>query len=540
MSDAYASEGSCGGWLDFGVVRHPLTSSRLVALAIGLIVLFLGVALRVQVLRSPSGWLNADEATMGLMAMDILHGRFPIVLEGQAYSAALESYLFAPFVGFIGAHVVALKLVPIAFWALASILMVGAARRVMGLPAAVLAGALTWLAPGALLVLSTQAYPGYALGLAIVVATLWSLLVSADQAQPDPPKSALVGGLAGLAVYVHPMFLSVVVPGVLVVSMRHYRQFRRWWAPASAAAVAVNIPLIVWNLSNGFRSLENTATHPASYSERLIGFFEGLMPRGLGLMSTSGEWIFSRSLALAAYALVLLLVAAGAVALARRGWSGLVLVAMIVLVWPLMALFSAHGYVLDGRYAIIPLAPMALCIAAAVDEASAFLLRKVRRADQTASGEPVDVEVAAVSVSASNPWRLTAFIAITVGTLWLVLAMTYLDRSVGPAVEDPNGPVTALIDYLDETGFDRVSGSYWVIQRVGYMTGGRIPGAVDPAYYPVRSPRLQHIVETSPFDRVAFVYTPDDEEIFAPADPTQEYRREIVGGFVVYLPAAPG
>jgi hypothetical protein len=510
-----------------------------VALSIGLIVLLLGVALRIQVLRSPSGWLNADEASMGLMAMDILHGHYPVLLEGQAYSAALESFLFAPYVALLGADVVALKLVPIVFWALAALLMFGATREVTTVPGAVLAAAMLWLAPGALLVLSTQSYPGYALGLAVVVATMWSLVVSAGRALPDGRQSAVTGGLAGLAFYVHPMFLSVVVPGLLVASLRHRSHLRRWWGPAVAAAMAVNLPFLAWNATNGFPSLQNAAGIPGSYTERLIGFFADLVPRGLGLMNGAGVWILPRSLASLVYAAILFLVIAGAAALARRGWKGAVIVSTIVFVWPLMALFSAHGYVLDGRYAIIPLAPVTLCIAVAVAEVSTFLVRRMRRTE----GPPAEQALSGAdpkAITSRDSWRLPASIAVVAGAMWLLLTMVYLDRAVGPAVEDPNGPVTALIDYLDETGFDRISGSYWVIQRVEYVTGGRIPGAVDPAYYPVRSPRLQHLVETSPIDRVAFVYTPDDEWIFSPADPTQEYRRAIVGGLVVYLPAAPG
>jgi hypothetical protein len=499
------------------------------ALVVGLAVLFAGLLLRIQVLRSGSGWLNADEAATGIMAMDILHGRFPIVLVGNAYTAVFESYLFAPFIAVFGAHVVPLKLVSVIFWGLASLAMFGAARHVMSRIGAGLAGALVWLAPGALLVLSTLAYAGYSLGLAVVAATLWSLFVIVGGPEPGARQSALSGGLLGLAFYIHPMLLAVVVPGALVVSIRHFRQLRRWWLPAVGAAFAVNIPFLMWNAANGYPSLDIPSNYPGSYGDRLEGFFTGLMPRVLGLLDSPGTWIWGRPAGIAVYSLVLLAVMAGAVVLSRRGWKGAVAVATVTLVWPLMALFSALIYVSDGRYGIVPFVPVILCIAAAIDAATGALSTRASRT------RPIDPEPAPVMESK----RLAGGIAVAAAALWLVLSIPYLDSVVGPAVPDPNASINALVTYLDEEGFDRIAGSYWVIQRVEYMTDGRIPGAATPPH-PVRSPRFQEIVESSPPEEVAHVFTPDDEWVASLPLPIEAYRREIVDGFVVYVPLTEG
>jgi len=87
-----------------------------------------GLALRLWILRTPQGALNADESYTGLQAMEILRGDVPVVFEGQAYTAVLESYVFAPFVWLFGAPIVALKLLPSVLWAVAAVLVHRACR----------------------------------------------------------------------------------------------------------------------------------------------------------------------------------------------------------------------------------------------------------------------------------------------------------------------------------------------------------------------------------------------------------------------------
>ena len=95
----------------------------------------------------------------------------------------LESYVFAPLTPLVGGNVVALKLLFVVIWAVASVLVGVLAARLLGRTAAIVAGALVWISPGALLTVSTLAYPGYALGMA---ATVVVALLAVELADGEP------------------------------------------------------------------------------------------------------------------------------------------------------------------------------------------------------------------------------------------------------------------------------------------------------------------------------------------------------------------
>jgi hypothetical protein len=80
-------------------------------LLVGAVIVWLfGLLIRVHLLRTPLGSLNADEAYTGLQAMSILNGELPVIMGGAGYTAIFDSYFFVPFVWIFGAHVVPLKL----------------------------------------------------------------------------------------------------------------------------------------------------------------------------------------------------------------------------------------------------------------------------------------------------------------------------------------------------------------------------------------------------------------------------------------------
>jgi hypothetical protein len=469
-----------------------------------LAIVAIGLAVRMWVLLSPLGALNADEAFMGLQTRDILRGHLPVVIGGASYTGTTDAFLLAPVIWVFGQHVLILKLMTPVFWAAAAVLSVGAARRVLPDRWALSCGSFVWLAPGALLVVSTRGYPAYGFGLVVVAGALWAGLVLVEQAEPQPWNAAAFGATAGLAFYTHPMFATLVGPFALVVAVRHRRSAQAFWAPAVGAALVVNLPFLVWNARNSWPSLDQPPTAESTYGSRLRGFFTGLLPRDLGVRRQNGEWLLGRPLGALIVLVVLALAAFGVWRTVRASpWSGAALTAPLLMVWPLMAALDNLSFVEDGRYGIIVLPVLAIAVASGVH-------------------------------GLLGAWR-AAWIAVALA--WVLLcAVPFTNAEAGRDLGDPNAQTQALIDAIEREGFDRLAGYYWAILPIEYQSDGRIRVAVAGNPPKVRLPETQRLVESTSPDRLAYLFLP------GPIDPTwvklpvEQYRQVEVAGFVLYLP----
>ena len=478
-----------------------------------LVLLLVGLALRLLVLRSRLGDLNADEAYTGLQSLGVIRdGRFPVVIDGANYSAVLEAYFFAPVVTLLGGSVAGLKLLFICIWAAAAAVTAGAARRLLDGRAALVAGAIVWLAPGALMVLSTRAYVCYALGMTVVAGVVWTTAIVADQATPRVLSSALVGGLAGLAFYIHPIYITVLVPTVAVAAVVHWREWRTWWLPAVAAAVVANIPFIAWNALNGWPSLKSQYFPPGTAAGRFEGFITGLLPRAFGLRSFNGEWIFGRTIGLVLYAVLVAGVVAGCVFMVRgsRRPSRWIVPVVLTTCLPAMALFPHLVYVADGRYGIVPFAFVAIALGGAASHLVGLLPRP----------------------------QATLMLGAVI-TLWAVVTVVpFLRNEKGFERFDANAWQERVIDRLDRAGIDRVAGNYWLALPIEYRSDRSIRVAVAGDPYVVRFPGSQRIVEQTPAEQVAFLFPPGDQPPQLFRLPLDRYRREDLGGVILYLPPA--
>jgi len=493
-------------------MRSPALPAPRVWAAIAAIVA-VGLVLRWWVLRSTFGVLNADEAYSGLQSLGVIRdGRFPIVMDGQSYTAAIEAYVFSPLLVFAGGSIASLKWIFVGVWLAVLFATSGAARHLAGRGAAAFAGVIAWLAPGALLVLSTRSYMGYTLGLAVATGALWATAVLVDQAVPTPKWSAIAGFLAGLAVFVHPIWLTVLVPVMGVAAVVHWRQWRRFWVPAASAAVLANVPFLLWNALNSWPSLLPQLRPPGTYADRLEGFFTGLLPRGFGLRTFDGQWVLGRPLGLAIYGLILGGVVAGCVVLVRSSTrpSRWVVPVALALCFPLMALLPNLVFAADGRYTIIPFAPMACAIGA----------------------------VGAKAVASLSPRRATAAV-VAFAAVWVsVLIVPFMHKQQMFDEGQPNAWIDRVITRLDELGIDRVAGSYWLVLPLEYRSDQRIRTAVAGNPYTIRFPASQQIVGKAPGEEVAFIFPPGPQEAVWFYLPMDEYRQEDLGGVILYLPPA--
>ena len=62
-----------------------------------LLILFLGLILRLPYLIKYHEAINMDEVVIGIMAQDILHGKFPLFYYGQSYMGPIEPLFAALF-----------------------------------------------------------------------------------------------------------------------------------------------------------------------------------------------------------------------------------------------------------------------------------------------------------------------------------------------------------------------------------------------------------------------------------------------------------
>lgn len=479
-------------------LRHVFADPAVAVMAV------VGVLIRVWILLSPQGGMNADEAFMGLQTADILRGNFPIVIGGAAYTGTTDAYILAPVVAVLGQHTLIVKLMSSVLWAVASVLAVGAARRVLSDRWALLGGALVWLTPGALAIVSTRGYPAYGFGLVVVVGTLWAAWALVDQDRPQPLTAGLFGALAGLAFYTHPMFATVAGPVAVVVMVRHRRHGRSFWMPAVAAAAVVNLPFLLWNAKNSWPSLDQPPTEDSTYLGRLRGFFVGLLPRVLGVRRQNGDWTFGRPVGALLVIVVLALAALGAWTVVRLApWRGAVLAAPLVFVWPLMAALNNLTFVDDGRYGIIAFPVLAIAVAAG-----------------------------AQALLAARP---TLWLAVAAGWL-LICSVPFLNAEAGRDLGDPNRQTQELIDAVDQAGFDRVAGYYWAVLPLEYQSGGRIRTAVAGNPYVIRLPDTQRLVDATPPERLAYVFPPGPIDPSWVKLPVDRYQQVPVAGLVLYLP----
>ncbi|HEY1739205.1 MAG TPA: hypothetical protein VGI86_10865, partial [Acidimicrobiia bacterium] len=168
-------------------------------LALSLVLVLGGFVLRAVLLASPIGRLDSDEAIVGLMGLSIGHlHKPPLFYWGQYYGGTIEPMLVAITTRF-SRTALAVKIVPLALSVGAGYTIVRAARRMMPVPQAWLAGALVVAWPGTVW-LSTKERGFYWVTLLLVSIALLVALRLHDARPAWPTRDAvLLGVLCGVA-----------------------------------------------------------------------------------------------------------------------------------------------------------------------------------------------------------------------------------------------------------------------------------------------------------------------------------------------------
>lgn len=490
--------------------EHRRISTR--TMVAGAVVFVVGVVIRWVLFDSPAASINADEAYSRIETYEILRGQFPMVLGGTVYTLPVEAYLYTPFTHlFSGANVVPLKLLSTLSWLGTTVTLFFIGRRLISERVGLIAAALCWITPGALMVLSITAYPAYASGMLVVTLAFLVAITIVDSPSPGPSLrlQLLFGALAGFAFWLHPMFLTVLVPmGAFVLWIVRRRPDAV--LTALGGGVLGCFPFLLWNAVNGWPSLESPVEVPGTYTERLRTFFVDLLPRAFGQRTYDLEW-YDEFWGPVLYVGLLATIAVGLWAIARRGTTRGRAVLFVALgsVFFLMAFLQNLIFANDGRYAMISLPFVLVSLAAGVDA--------------IAGRRP--------------PWRpigvLALVVAIWIGGFFRPANERFLDaRGV-----DPNAQLDEIVDVLDERGINRVYGSYWAVLPVDFAGDNRIVGAVFP-FWPIRFPDRQRIVGATPAEEVAVIYMRVDEDTAYLLMPQDRYERIEIGDRVIYLPLA--
>lgn len=332
--------------------------------AVVVLALAAGVAMRLWVVLGPLGRLNSDEAISGLMASRIAAGDGTTFFWGQHYGGALEAYVLAAVFRVVPGDLLTLLLFPlleaVAIAALTGVLV----RRRSGSAAGWTAAAVVWVFPTAFVWFSTRPMlfyqPTTLLGLGAAYAT--------DRILAGPHSwrwPAALGVFVGLGWWTSPQIVFFAVPCAVVLGYS-LRRRPRPVAVAAAGFLVGAAPWLVANGRSGWASLDPVAGDGGGYLDHLHAQATRGLPMALGLRVPFTEaWIVP------GWGAVLgpigALVAAVAVVHAVRRRAVHPALAGALVVFPLVhALGPTSGYVGSGRYYSFLAPAIAAVTAAAV------------------------------------------------------------------------------------------------------------------------------------------------------------------------------
>ncbi|HLI15928.1 MAG TPA: glycosyltransferase family 39 protein [Acidimicrobiales bacterium] len=439
-----------------------------------------GLVLRLWALgRQP---VNSDEAVVGLMARQILHGHTYAFYWGQHYGG-VEPYVVAAFFALFGQSSFTLGIVPVVLDAVAALLVWRIGRRLFGPEVGVGAALLFWVWPEVYVWQSTLEY-GFRW--AALVLCLAALLVALRVVDPRPRPGALarsewlaLGVLAGLGWWATPEVVYYLLPAAVVVLVELVRRRVRARpvdvALAAAGAVLGALPWL-WDNVPGFASLHLGVQPDPSVASHGNILRLHVLPMMLGLqLPVSGRFLVGTDAGMALEYAAVLAGVVWLVTLVRRR-QALVLVVFTVAFPFLYALSPVTWYWQDGRYGVF-FAPVAALLATSGACALAERLRALpgRRS-------PADRRAGA------------AVLAVLAG-LGLTLAAVAQVAPFTPARADPAratwttwhaDPLAFLLPVaraLEARGARRVYTGYWLAYTLTFESKGAVVASdALPAY----------------------------------------------------------
>lgn len=357
-------------------LAHPWSGSVAVA-AVVIALVLVGTAIRAWMLWHSS--FISDEATVGEMAKQILHGHFYTFYWGQPYGG-VEPYLVAPMVAIFGSNPIAVNATATLLAAVLCLAVWRVGRHMFpSTYVGAVAGLLLWVFPEDALWLSTREL-GFRdvtmlCGVGLLAAT-YELLCGTGR------RRGWIGfGLAlGIGWWSTPEIVYYALPclaalatGLLDKDFRTSALSRLGALWGALAAVLGALPWLYTNVNSHFESLKR-GPGQSTYVDRLHVFFSKVMPILLGQREEgAGRWVFGHGPGVALYVFLLALTASCVLVLLIREPVARP-VALVVALFPLIyAVFPPADAWNDGRYGSLLLPALVLVISAGATTAIRWL-----------------------------------------------------------------------------------------------------------------------------------------------------------------------
>jgi hypothetical protein len=247
------------GWLSKPSTTEPGTAARRELLALRALLL-VGLLVRLAAVLLAEKQLDADESTVGVMALDVLekHAR-PLFFYGGHYNGggAIEAYIGALVFAIAGPSVAALKLSCLLLWAIAGWLFTGLCARALPPRRALLAVGLFALGTPFFLEWSAKARGGFVETLLFSVILLRMALPPAGaRAAPRPARDGFwFGVVSAVGTWASEMLLPMIACAGAYTLWRHRGRRGRFVLGLAAGAAIGLLPLVSYNLTHQARQL---------------------------------------------------------------------------------------------------------------------------------------------------------------------------------------------------------------------------------------------------------------------------------------------
>jgi 4-amino-4-deoxy-L-arabinose transferase-like glycosyltransferase len=429
--------------------------------------------------------LNSDEAVVGLMAKQVLHGQLHTFYWGQQYGG-LESLPLAGLFAVFGAHAWLIRAAPGLFSVAAGVVVWRLGRRVFGSGVGVAAAVVAWVWPESDIRNSVQAF-GFR-GVVLVCGLLVILAATRiDTAEDRRSTWALLGAATGVGWWASPEILYFVVPAAPFVALSLWRRRRRRPSAISSdvavlviSALAGMAPWLYTNARTDFASLRTGAHYgpmDGTAVHRVGILFGKTLPIILGTRTMqSGTWL-GGAVGVVLYGVLLGLFVLSLLVLLQRAPRARILVAMLV-AFPWLYSLAPTGYWQDGRFAVYFSPFIALAMLGAADDVVRRRLRE-RRARRRFRTVFVGVLLGAAVVSAVQS---------------LDVITTFASRPFAITGARTESLATSVADGLHRAGITHLYAQYWVAYDLDFVGAGAVTASPPDA---IRSTDIASAVATA-------------------------------------------